>query len=121
MNIAPSLLAHEHESTDVPSLKASQQQASIARELVGKTLEPQLGQVVTFYKEGGAFKAQTLTSSDLDVYIGEVNLAQGIRARNIHIGAAKQAKNKSGYFYIDRGGLSGGMMENETAHIKTWT
>jgi hypothetical protein len=111
--IAPHLLIQKNEFTDLPSLKDNQQQAFIAKELVGKTFEPQLGQEVTFYQEKGVLKAQTLTNSALDVYIGEVNLAQRIRARHVHIVPSEQDKNKRGYVYIDRGGLWGGMMENE--------
>jgi hypothetical protein len=120
-----SSIGSELEIHAAPSSQGSQaletapqeRESFIARELAGKTFEPRLGQEVTFYKEGGVLKARTPNISSLEVYMGEVNLAQGLRPRHIHIVSKEQDKNKKGYVYIDQGGLRGGMMENDGGQV----
>jgi TPR repeat protein len=93
--------------------QAKRQQDFIERELLGKTFQLKTEKEVTFYQEVGILKAKTTSYSGLGVYIGDVSLGQAIQTRHIHIVAPKEDKNKKGYVYLDRGGLMGGMMEDD--------
>jgi formamidopyrimidine-DNA glycosylase len=112
-SMSSELEIHAAPSSQALETAPQERESFIARELAGKTFEPRLGQEVTFYKESEMLKARTPSISGLEVYMGEVNLAQGLRPRHIHIVSKEQDKNKKGYVYIDQGGLRGGMMEND--------